>query len=363
MRLLILGGTQFLGRAIAAHACAAGYDVTCAARGLAGPIASGARFVCVDRDVLNGLEPLTRQEFDAVVDVSRHPSLVRGAVAALKRQTGHWTFVSTVSVYADNRTPGQRSDTAPLQAPTAPEIKYSTEETYGAAKVACEQAVGKSALICRAGLIVGPEDPTGRFTCWPARLARGGEVLAPGTPDDPVQFIDVRDLAQWIVHAAQTRLTGVYDGIGPTLTRGQLLAECAAALGSSCTFAWVNRAFLEEHNVRCWAGPRSLPLWLPLPDYAGFAIRDATPARNAGLKLRALSETTLDTLGWLRASNGLVQRRRHRRRIVQAADRDVDQSRQEAGSEADLRAASGTETAPTFRGGLKSRESPPRNVT
>jgi nucleoside-diphosphate-sugar epimerase len=306
MRLLILGGTQFLGRAIAAHACAAGHDVTCAARGLAGPIASGARFVCVDRDVSNGLEPLTCQEFDAVVDVSRHPGQVRRAVAALKRQTGHWTFVSTVSVYADNRTPGQRADTAPLQAPSAPEIEYCTEEIYGAAKVACEQAVGESALICRAGLIVGPEDPTGRFTYWPARLARGGEVLAPGTPGDPVQFIDVRDLAQWIVHAAQAGLTGVHDGIGPSLTRGQLLTECAAALGSSCTLTWINRAFLEEHDVRRWAGPRSLPLWLPLPDYAGFATRDTTPARDAGLKLRAVSETARDTLGWLRASNGPV---------------------------------------------------------
>jgi 2'-hydroxyisoflavone reductase len=306
MRLLILGGSQFLGRAIATHACAVGHIVTCAARGLAGPMAPGVRFVYVDRDVLNGLEPLAGQEFDAVVDVSRHPGQVRRAVAALKRQTGHWTFVSTVSVYADNRTPGQRADTAPLKAPTAPEIDYSTEEIYGAAKVACEQAVGEGAFICRAGLVVGPEDPTGRFTYWPARLARGGEVLAPGTPEDAVQFIDVRDLAQWIVHAAQTRLTGIYDAIGPTRSRGELLAGCAAALGSSCTFTWVDRAFLEEHDVRRWAGPRSLPMWLPLPDFAGFATRDTTPARDAGLGVRALSQTARDTLGWLRAANGPV---------------------------------------------------------
>lgn len=306
MRLLILGGSQFLGRAIAAHACAVGHDVTCAARGVAGPIASGARFIRVDRDVPHGLAPLAREEFDAVVDVSRHPGQVRRAVAALKRQTAHWTFVSTVSDYADNRTPGQRADTAPLRAPTAAEIEYSSEEIYGAAKVACEQAVGENAFICRAGLIVGPEDPTGRFTYWPARLARGGEVLAPGTPQDSLQLIDARDLAQWIVHAAQVRMSGIYDAIGPSRTRGELLAECAAALGSSCTFTWLDRAFLEEHDVRRWAGPRSLPLWLPLPDFAGFATRDTTPARNAGLTLRALSETAHDTLGWLRASNGPV---------------------------------------------------------
>jgi 2'-hydroxyisoflavone reductase len=306
MRLLILGGSQFLGRAIAARACGAGHDVTCAARGIAGPIASGARFVRVDRGIPDGLEPLARQEFDAVVDVSRHPGQVRRAMAALKAHTAHWTFVSTVSVYADDRTLGQQADTAPLRAPTAPEIEYGSDETYGAAKVACEQAVGENAFICRAGLIVGPEDPTGRFTYWPARLARGGEVLAPGTPEDTVQFIDVRDLAQWIVLAAQVQLTGIYDGIGPTRTRGELLSECAAALDSPCAFTWVDRAFLEAHDVRHWAGPRSLPLWLPLPDLAGFATRDTTAARNAGLKSRPLSQTARDTLGWMRATNGPV---------------------------------------------------------
>ena len=171
MRLLILGGTQFLGRAIAAHACAMGYDVTCAARGVTGLAPPGARFIRVDRDEPDGLAPLAGEAFDAVVDVSRHPGQVRRAVAALKARVGHWTFVSTVSVYADISTNGQRADTAPIRAPTALEIEHSTEETYGAAKVACEQAVGENALVCRAGLIVGPEDPTGRFTYWPLRLA------------------------------------------------------------------------------------------------------------------------------------------------------------------------------------------------
>jgi 2'-hydroxyisoflavone reductase len=196
--------------------------------------------------------------------------------------------------------------TRPLRPPAAPEIEVSTDETYGAAKVACEQAVGEEAFICRAGLIVGPEDPTGRFTYWSARLARGGDVLAPGTPGDPVQFIDVRDLAQWIVHAAEAGLTGIYDGIGPPRTRGELLDDCAAALGSSCTFTWIDRAFLEQQDVRRWAGPRSLPLWLPLPDFAGFATRDTTPARQAGLTVRPLSETARETLDWLRRSSGPV---------------------------------------------------------
>src|ERR1044072_1081954 len=227
MRLLILGGTQFLGRAIAAHALTAGHDVTCAARGIAGEGPAGARFFRVDRHEPEGLAPLAGEPFDAVVDVSRHPGQVRRAIAALKERIAHWTFVSTVSVYDDTRTPRQRADTAPLRPPTGPEIDRSTEEIYGAAKVACEQAVGEDAFICRAGLIAGPEDPTGRFTYWPARLDRGGEVLAPGTPDDAMQLIDVRDLAQWIVHAAQTGLSGCFDGIGPSFARVEFLTGCA----------------------------------------------------------------------------------------------------------------------------------------
>jgi nucleoside-diphosphate-sugar epimerase len=306
MRILVLGGSQFLGRAIASHACAGGHDVTCAARGLAGPIAAGARFVRIDRDVANGLAPLADETFDAVVDVARHPGPVRRAVAALKRPGVHWTFVSTISVYADNRIPGQRADTAPLREPAAEDVEHSTDAIYGAAKVACEQAVGGEAFICRAGLIAGPEDPTGRFAYWPERLARGGEVLAPGSPEDAVQFIDVRDLAQWIVHAAETRLTGIYDGIGPIRARGEFLAECASALDASCTFIWVDRAFLEARDVRRWAGPRSLPMWLPLPDFAGFLTRDTSPARAAGLTTRPVAVTARDTLHWLNASNGPV---------------------------------------------------------
>lgn len=306
MRILVLGGSQFLGRAIAAQACSAGHDVTCAARGLAGPIAAGSRLVRIDRDVADGLAPLAGESFDAVVDVSRHPGQVRRAVAALRRPGVHWTFVSTVSVYADNRTPGQRADTAPLREPATADIEHSTDTIYGAAKVGCKQAVGNDTFICRAGLIVGPEDPTGRFPYWPARLARGGEVLAPGSPDDAVQFIDVRDLAQWIVHAAEIGLTGIYDGIGPVRTRGELLAECASALNASCSFTWVDRAFLEARDVRRWAGPRSLPLWLPLPDFAGFMTRDTSPARAAGLTSRPIAMTARDTLDWLRSSNGPV---------------------------------------------------------
>ena len=303
MRLLILGGTRFLGRAIAAHACAAGHAVTCAARGISGPVPPGARLVKIDRDAADGLAPLAGEAFDAVADLSRHPGQVRRAIAAVKHRAAHWTFVSTGSVYADNRTPGQRADTAPLRAASEPEIEHATDANYGQAKVACEQAVGPDAFICRAGLIVGPEDPTGRFTYWPARLARGGEVLAPGTPDDPVQFVDVRDLAEWIVRCAEMRRVGCYDGVGPPLARAELLTKCARAIGADCTFTWIDDAFLKSQDVRRWAGPRSLPLWLPLPEFAGFMTRDSAPAREAGLTVRSLEETARDTFAWHSGAN------------------------------------------------------------
>ena len=171
--------------------------------------------------------------------------------------------------------------------------------------MAGEEAVASSgvpAFVCRAGLIVGPEDPSGRFDYWVARLARGGEVLAPGRPDDRVQWIDVRDLAAWLVLAAETSLTGTYDGNGAPVPRGRFLAEVAEGVGPGVTpqLTWVDQDFLAEHRVQPWSGERSLPLWLPLPDYAGFMARDVTPALGAGLRTRPLADTARDTLDWLR---------------------------------------------------------------
>ncbi len=303
MRILVLGGTQFLGRAIAAHAVAAGHQVTCAARGITGAVPPGARLVPIDREAADGLSPLLAETFDAVVDIGRHPGQVRRAVAALKPRAGHWTFVSTVSVYADNSIPHQTPATATMLAPSPPEVEYSTSENYGPTKVACEQAVGEHAFLCRPGLIVGPEDPTGRFTYWPLRLARGGEVLAGVAPEELVQVIDVRDLAAWIIHAAETNLTGPIDAVGIPLPRGDFLARIAAGIGATCTFTWADRAFLEAQDVRKWAGPRALPLWMPHPENAGFLARSPAPALAAGLTLRPLEHTARDTLAWARAAN------------------------------------------------------------
>lgn len=312
MRLLILGGTKFLGRAVARHARDAGHHVTCAARGVSGEPVAGVRFVRVDRDRPDGLAELTGQEFDAVVDVTRRPSHARHAVAVLADRIAHWSYVSSISAYADESTPDQRADAAPLKEAAPAGADDSGEQDpqwYGRCKVACEevvrQAVGRQrSFICRAGLIVGPEDPSDRFPYWVARLARGsgdpGEVLAPGSPQDRVQLVDVADLAGWLVRAAVSGLHGDFDGVGAPITRARFLAEVAAGVGvPQPRLTWVDQEFLQACEVRPWSGPRSLPLWLPLPEYAGFQTHDATAALAAGLVTRPLAETAAATLRWM----------------------------------------------------------------
>jgi len=303
MRLLVLGGTVFLSRAVAVEAMGRGHDVTCASRGESGSVPAGAAFVAWDRS--DGAEPpaeLARASYDAVVDVARHPSRVRAAVAAFPE--AHWVFVSTINVYTDTSTPNGNPETLSLHDPiVTDEEPASASEVYGAMKVGCEQAVTEgaaSSIVVRPGLIVGPGDPTGRFTSWAARIADGGEVLAPGEPNDAVQVVDVRDLATWLVDCAEARTTGVFDGIGPVQTRAELLAGLAAGIGAEPTFVWVNQDFLIDQKVEPWAGDRSAPLWLPLPEYAGVMAHDATLPADAGLACRPVEDTARDTLAWLR---------------------------------------------------------------
>jgi 2'-hydroxyisoflavone reductase len=310
MRLLILGGNAFLGRATARAAIASGDSVTCAARGQSGDVPDGARFVAIDRDDPSSYANLDGR-YDTVVDVSSRPSHVRGALTALADRVGHWVYVSSGSVYTDSATPNQRVAGAPIHDPAPPEVDDPFADgfvNYGPCKVACERAVidavgVERAFICRAGLIVGPEDRSDRFTYWPERVARGGEILAPGTPDDLVQWVDVRDLGAWLALAGRDRIAGTFNGIGVPVPRGQFLDTVAAGVGASAAhFTWVPDGFLVEHEVNPWAGPRSLPLWLPLPDYAGFLTHDGTEARDAGLTIRPLAETAADTLAWVHAS-------------------------------------------------------------
>ncbi len=313
MRLLILGGTVFLGRALAAQAGAAGDAVTCAARGVSGEVPDGAELIRVDRDQPDGLAPLAGREFDAVVDVARRPSQVRAALAALAGRTGHWTFVSTGSVYPVGAPPGLAPDDAPLLDEAPPEIDdpdVAGVEYYGPLKVTCERLVRESgvpAVIQRAGLIVGPEDPSDRFTYWPVRLARGGDVVAPGAPEDAVQFIDVRDLAEWTLRLARDGVTGVFNGVGTPMTRAEFLTSIAARVGADAPdgpprLVWVEQEALQHAGVQPWAGKRSLPMWLPVPEYAGFMSRDVHASLAAGLVTRPVADSAEDTLAWYRST-------------------------------------------------------------
>lgn len=312
MRILVLGGSVFLSRAVAEEALARGHDVTCACRGTSGSVPAGARHVPLDRSS-GTLE--VDATYDAVVDVARHPSWVRAAVAATPG--AHWVFVSTINVYADESTPGGRPGTLPLREPVWDDVDLrENPEAYGPMKVACERIVrdgAASATIVRPGLIVGPGDPTGRFSYWPARFAAAGRdpdastVLAPGDPDDSVQVIDVRDLAAWIVTLAEQRTTGDLDAVGEQTTIRDLLAAVALGCagpdgGGDAVLRWTASADLEAQGVQPWAGERSLPLWLPRPEYDGMLDHDVEPSLAAGLTLRPLADTARDTLAWLDAT-------------------------------------------------------------
>jgi 2'-hydroxyisoflavone reductase len=308
MRLLVLGGTVFLSKAVAEEALHRGHDVTCACRGESGSVPDGARLVAWDRDQPVPAE-LTATAWtggvDAVVDVARHPSRLRSAVGAFP--SAHWVFVSTINVYSDESTPGGRPGTLALHEPIrTDEDPSSGPEVYGAMKVACEQIVQNgavSATVVRPGLIVGPGDPSGRYTYWPWRFdnaADGDEVLAPGSPDDVVQIIDVRDLASWIVDCAEARTVGVFDGTGPPTRLADVLAETAAGVGASPELAWVDQGFLEGEGVQPWSGDRSIPLWLPRPAYDGMMNHDLSPSFDAGLTTRPIADTARDTVAWIR---------------------------------------------------------------
>lgn len=306
MMLLVLGGTMFLSEAIAAEAVRRGHDVTCAARGTSGPVPDGARLVRWDRGA-GGPSSAVLDDLgapDAVVDVARHPSWVRRAVAALP--DAHWVFVSTINVYAEPATP---PGTPPAGGPGLTPLVAATltdegPEQYGEMKLGCEQLVASGAAsttIIRPGLIAGPGDPSGRFTYWPLRLAEGGPILAGGDPGDLVQVIDVRDLASWIVTCAERRTPGAFDAVGPATPIGELLAEAARGVGSSARLTWVPDEALTDLEVEPWSGESGLPLWLPRPEHDAMMGHAVAPSYAAGLTGRPIAETARDTLAWARA--------------------------------------------------------------
>jgi hypothetical protein len=264
-------------------------------------VPDGARLVEVDRAAG---PPDLGGGYDAVVDVAGQPSWVRAAVAM--HRDAHWVFVSTVNVYADDATPGGTPANLPLVEAMDEDVDLAEHpEAYGPLKVACERVVldeAASATVIRPGLIVGPEDPTGRFSYWPRRLATGGEVLAPGAPSDAMQVIDVRDLAAWAVTCCEQRTVGVFDGVGPSMPLGELLSGCAEGIGVDPAFTWVDQQFLSEQGVEPWMGPDAIPLWLPRPEYDGLGAHDVRPSLDGGLTTRPIAETARDTLAWLEAT-------------------------------------------------------------
>lgn len=294
VKILIVGGSVFLGRAVTAAALARGHGLTQLNRGKTpATIPPGVEHLTCDRD--GSLEILKGRAWDAVIDTCAYfPRQVRSLLAALE-SGAHYTLISTISVYADDA-PTRLNETSPVLTPLGDEITVVDGSTYGPLKSGCEQIVqtglqGKG-LIIRPGIIVGPHDPTGRFGYWMRRLAGTEEFIAPGDGSSPLQVIDVRDLAEWIIHAVEQRMTGVYDAVGPEqpLNFCGLIETGRQALASRARPVWVPEAVLAREKVEGWS---KLPLWLPgteVKSLAKFAV-DGRKARAAGLRLRPLAES------------------------------------------------------------------------
>ena len=307
MRLLILGGTIFLGRHAAQIAAERGHQVTLLFRGLHNP----DLFPDLDKRFADRTDPaaldaaLGNSTWDAVLDMCGYaPRVVGLSASRLKGRAGSYAFVSSISVYAEPIAPGA-DETAPLAAPLAdPADETITGETYGPLKAACENAArdafGGPTLLIRPGLIVGPHDPSDRFTYWPDRVARGGDILAPGDGRTPVQIIDVRDLAGWLLDLLEAGKTdGIYNTVGPDyrLTMQALLETCQTVAGSPSRLVWADEAFLDAHDVAAWS---DMPVWVPLSASPGFGSVSAARAIADGLRFRPLDATVRDTLAWSR---------------------------------------------------------------
>jgi 2'-hydroxyisoflavone reductase len=295
MRFLVLGGTKFLGRALVEAVLEQGHEAALFNRGLT----NAELFPEVEKlrgDRSGDLSALEGREWDAVLDVAAYfPDEVRRSAETLRGHTSRYVFISSVSVYADQSVPQVEGSTVHELGPG--DETDAGPETYGARKAACERiiedAFGDAALVVRPGLIVGPHDLSGRFTYWPHRIARGGNVLGPGSPGDRVQFVDVRDLAAWIMRATAAGLEGVFNATGETMRFGHLLDECVRVTRSDARVTWVPSETLLGAGVEEWMG---VPLWIVSPGWEAANRVPVDKALAAGLTFRPLAETILGAL-------------------------------------------------------------------
>jgi len=314
MKILVIGGTRFVGRHFVTAARARGHEITLFNRGRhSAATIEGVETIHGDR--FTDLAKLAGRRWDVVLDTcGLLPRAVKASAEALRDVVDVYVFISSQSVYADVSRPGV-DESSPTQTLTAEQLEKANAidpatasaagygEMYGGLKALCEQAAESvmpgRVLVLRPGLIVGPYDYTDRFTYWVARVARGGQVLAPGRPQRHVQFIDARDLGEWTVRMIEKKQVGVYNcnGLPGAVTMGSLLDECKAVSASDAWFTWVDEEFLAEQHVAAWS---ELPLWLPesIERLKGFMFVSVDQAVKAGLTFRPLRDTIADTLTW-----------------------------------------------------------------
>ena len=301
MNILIIGGTKFLGRHLVDSALARGHSVTLFNRGKTNPtLFPEIETILGDRE--HDIEKLAGREWDAVIDTCGYvPRVVRLSGKGVERSVSRYVFISSISVYASFSKIGI-DEADPVGKIEDESVEEITGESYGPLKALCEKAThdifGERALIVRPGLIVGPHDPTDRFTYWPLRVSRGGAVLTPEKPEVPVQIIDVRDLAEFTVKLIEENASGIYNATGPDyeLTLGAMLDVCKHVSSSDAQFKWASVEFLNQNNVAPWS---DMPAWLPdNGEDAGFARVDISKAIHAGLKFRPLKDTVRDTIEW-----------------------------------------------------------------
>ena len=329
LRILILGGTGFTGPYQVNYALSRGHKITTFNRGKTHPGELPKEVEQLIGDRNGKLEALKDRQWDVVIDnPTTLPAWVRDAAQILKGNVERYVFISTISVYGepkegvDENAPTEKYDGPDPYKETLEAMRASGFKTYGPLKALSEREAQKwfpgKTLVIRPGLIVGPRDETDRFTYWPVRIDRGGEVLAPGAPDDPVQFIDARDLAEWTIRMAENRETGVYNATGPVkpLGIGGMLDGIKDALKSNAKFTWVNEDFLTQQKVQAWS---DMPVWTGKD--GALARTKIDKALAKGLTFRPLSETAPDTLAWFKS---LPSDRRSKLRAGLTSEREAE---------------------------------------